>query len=152
MPVSAGTGFFPMRLTGDSPTGCAVETALTFSSFSPTFLLVSLPFPHGKHGSRKTDKTNVTAAKSARTSALKYLCISDLIRLMQQINFAQAVDCQTVSPLCGLGPRAAPEALVPADPILSLSLCTLFKTIFRPISLPPGEALTSSEGELQRTE
>lgn len=65
MPVSAGTGFFPMRLTGDSPTGCAVESALTFSSFSPTFLLVSLPFPHGKHGLRKTDKTNVTAAKSA---------------------------------------------------------------------------------------
>lgn len=62
MPVSAGTGFFPMRLTGDSPTGCAVETALTFSSFSPPFLLGPLPFAHGKDGSRKTDKTNVTAA------------------------------------------------------------------------------------------
>lgn len=79
-----------------------------------------------------------------------YLCIRDSIQLMQRINFAKAVKLCLLSVVSG--PRAAPEALVPADPILSLSLCTLFKTIFRPISLPPGGALTSSEGELQRTE
>lgn len=107
MPVSAATGFFPMRLTGDSPTGCAVETALTTSSsFSPPFLLGSLPFPHGKRGSRKTDKTNVTAAKSARTSALKYLFV------YQWFNPANAADqfcwsCRLPNCVCSLWSRAA---------------------------------------------
>lgn len=81
----------------------------------------------------------------------KYLCISDLIQKIYWINFAKAVDCNTVNP-----PWSRPVywnqrlwyQMIPSSP----SPCTLFKTIFRPISLPPGEVLTSSEGELQRTE
>lgn len=104
------------------------------------------------------DYTQLTTLMSQQANHLQrlcwniYLCISDPIQNIYWINFAKAIDCSIVSP-----PWSEPACrnqrlwyqMIPSSPSASVLSSKLSSA---PISLPPGEALTSSEGELQRPE